>query len=423
MVASATSNRDFRLLLASQFLGAFGDNAVLAVILGQLTFQRRDDLISEARLGEAGAIYAGLFFIPYVVLAPLAGYLNDRFAKTRWLLGGNVIKIIGTLLAASSVWLGHFWQGLGYLIVGVGACIYSPAKYGVLPEIVPQERLVKANGAVEFLTLIAILTGNVGGARMIDRLPVLPCYCILVAVFAASLGLNLLMSRTPAHLHVRLRASADEFFSNLGDLLASPRLFRILCGTCMFWVCGAVLKMNLQRWGLDVLRLTTNTEIAMLSLWLSLGIMAGAMLAGRLHRVGNLQWTRRYAYSMAALIYVSGIVDFLLDAGFLAARWPVAILLILCGGMAGLFLVPLNAALQSECDQARLGKTVAAQNFVDNIGMLAASGLVFMGVKGGLSSSGVFICLSICLALVAMALKMPPKPGEVASVRAFQPDI
>ena len=71
---------------------------------------------------------------------------------------------------------GALWQGLGYLIVGVGACLYSPAKYGILPEIVQQERLVKANGAVEFLTLVAILTGNIGGAPMIDVLSVTTCY-------------------------------------------------------------------------------------------------------------------------------------------------------------------------------------------------------------------------------------------------------
>ncbi|HRZ37521.1 MAG TPA: arabinose ABC transporter permease, partial [Candidatus Paceibacterota bacterium] len=118
--------RNYRLLLASQFIGAFGDNAILAVILGQLTFQEQAGTITENQLGAANALYTSLLFIPYVLLAPLAGFVNDRHAKTRWLLGGNGLKVAGTLVAMLSVWHGAFWQGLGYLIVGIGACFYSP---------------------------------------------------------------------------------------------------------------------------------------------------------------------------------------------------------------------------------------------------------------------------------------------------------
>jgi len=375
--------------------------------------------------------------VPYVLLAPLAGYVNDRYAKTRWLLGGNLIKLCGTALAATSVWLGSFWQGLGYLIVGIGACVYSPAKYGVLPEIVERERLVKANGTVEFLTLIAILTGNIGGAAMIDRLPVLACYGILVAVFGISLLLNLCMSGTPAHPGVQLRATVDEFFGNFADLLASPRLLRVLCGTCMFWICGAVLKMNLQPWGLQAMKLANNTQIAMVGLWLSIGIMLGSVLAGQLHRVGDLRWTRHYGWLLAGLIALLGLVEGLRDAGWLklhslvttpgslmnrlegllrASPIPVAaevvVVLLAVGALAGLFLIPLNAALQSECHQSKLGKTIATQNFVDNLGMVAAGSLVFGGVKAGLTASGVLLGLSAFVALVATVLKIPPRKDE-----------
>ena len=88
--------RNYPLLLVSQFLGALGDNMILAVILGQLTFQFKQGTITAQHLGTANAIYTTLLFIPYVLLAPLAGFLNDRFAKTRWLLGGNAIKLLGT---------------------------------------------------------------------------------------------------------------------------------------------------------------------------------------------------------------------------------------------------------------------------------------------------------------------------------------
>jgi len=401
--------RNYPLLLASQFLGAFGDNAILAVILGQLTFQQRAGAITEGQLGAANAVYTTLLFVPYVVLAPLAGFLNDRHAKTRWLLGGNGIKLAGTLIAATSVWWGSLWQGLGYLVVGVGACIYSPAKYGILPEIVERERLVKANGTVEFLTLVAILTGNIGGARMIDGLSVTACYAVVLGIYLASLLLNLCMATTPSHPEVRLRSSVDEFFRNFGVLLQDPRLFRVLCGTGLFWVCGAVMKMNFQPWGLNVLGLESNTQIALLGLWLSLGIMGGSMLAGQLHRVGDLRFTRSYGWGLAGMILLIGLVQVLKDAEIVRGRVSVIVLLLATGAVAGLFLIPLNAALQSESDASKLGKTIATQNFIDNLGMVGAGAMVFMANRMNTGSSEIFLGLAVILALVVTGLKVPSR--------------
>ena len=162
------SSRNFPLLLAGQFLGAFGDNAILAVIVGQLTYLQKSGAITAAELRTSNTLYTSLLFLPYVLLAPLAGYLNDRFAKTSWLTGGNALKVLGTGVCTLSVWYGPTWQGLGYLLVGVGACFYGPAKYGILPEILPRDRLVKANGLVELLTLVAILGGAIAGSVLAD---------------------------------------------------------------------------------------------------------------------------------------------------------------------------------------------------------------------------------------------------------------
>ena len=409
--------RDYPLLLASQFLGAFADNAILAVILGQLTFREREGLMTSGQLSAANAIYATLFFIPYVLLAPMAGFVNDRFPKTRWLLGGNFIKLCGTVVAAASVWRGPVWQGLGYCLVGVGACLYSPAKYGVLPEIVDREKLVKANGTVEFLTLVAILVGYVGGAWIVDHLRVITCYGLLMSLYGGSLVLNLFMSSTPAHKEVKLRASTDEFFSNFGELLANRRLFRVLCGTCLFWICGSAIKMNFQPWGINVLGLKNNTQIATLSLWLSMGIMGGAMLAGQFHRVGDLRWTRRYGWLLSIMVGAPGLVESLLGAEWLHSQGPVMLLLILTGLFAGLFLIPLNAALQCECHPEKLGKTIATQNFVDNMGMVAAGAMVFMGARARLNPSAMFLCLSVILALIITAFKVPTSSGFVAPIQ------
>ena len=394
------TNRNYPLLLGSQFLSALGDNIILAVILGQLTFLNRQHQITDDQLRTYNAIYTCILFVPYILLAPLAGYLNDRFAKTRWLLGGNLVKLCGCLVASLSVWFGYQWQGLGYLIVGVGACIYSPAKYGILPEILPKERLVKANGTVEVLTLVAILIGPYSGAAMVDGFPVLTCYGILLAVFGASLALNIFMTATPDNAAIRFSDSAREFTANLKMLARSPRLIRILLGTGVFWVCGAVLKMNFQPWGLNVLHFENNKQIAQLGLWLGVGIMAGSVLSGQLHKIGDLRSTRVYGGLLAL---------FIASLGFITHRLATIPFLIFLGASAGLFLIPLNAALQAESPHDKLGKTIATQNFIENLAMIAGGGLVVAGIQSNLGPQAIFLALAAVVVVAMLCLKIPER--------------
>lgn len=424
------SGRNYRLLLGSQVLAAFADNATLAVILGQLTFLKEAGKLSESQLGAWNAVYTSLFFFPYVLLAPIAGFLNDRYPKTTWLVGGNAIKILGTMTAASSIWCGHVWQGAGYLLVGIGGCIFSPAKYGILPEIVERERLVKANGLLELLTVTAILAGFVGGAMMIDTMPVLLCYALILAIFGASLFLNTQMTKTAAHPQVRFGRSVDEFFGNLGDLLLNPRLFRILCGTGLFWFSAAVVKMNFQPWGLNFVHFLEgaetpthiNTRISLYGVWLTTGMVLGAFLAGRLHRVGDLRFTRFYGWTLAAFIQALGAAELIYGAGYIHGQVPVVLLLVAAGTAAGCFLIPLNAALQSESSPARLGKTIAAQNFVDNLAMLLAGTLVFVANRAMVRPSGIFVLLAALVGIVTTVLKFP-RPTDENVTHEVTPEI
>lgn len=412
------SNRNYPLLLAGQFLGALGDNAILAVIVGQLTYLQKSGAITAAGLRTSNTIYTSLLFVPYVLLAPLAGYLNDRYAKTRWLIGGNALKLFGTAVCALSIWFGPWWQGLGYFIVGIGSCIYGPAKYGILPEILPRERLVKANGMVELLTLVAILGGAITGSVMADAFKdrVIISFAALAGIFSAALLLNFFMTPTADKPDVRFSASVSEFGRHLRDLMASPRLLRVLIGTALFWVCGAAMKINFQPWGLEVLHLPDNTQIALLGLWLSIGVMAGSILAGQLHQVGDLRRTRLYGLALAGMLALLSTVNSfafwrtpVVHFGPLLLVVPVVLLLIAAGVTAGLFLIPLNAALQAESDESKLGKTIAVQNLGDNLGMCLAGTYVFISVKAGLSSSGVFLGLALGVISVALWLRFTNK--------------
>ncbi len=414
--------RNYPLLLAGQFLGAFGDNFLLAAILGPLTFAQSAGQITEQAVNAQNALFSAVFFLPFILLAPLAGFLNDRFPKTTWLAGGNLLKLLGTALGLSGILLHPTdaaanlpWQVAGYTIVGIGACVYSPAKYGILPEIVARERLVKANGTVEMLTLLAILSGLGGGAMVYDRArSLVPCYLLAAAWYGLALLFNGLMRRTPHNAAARLRTSVKDFAVDLWTLLRHGRMGRILLGCGIFWFAGAALRNNLQAWGLVVfeeagvaLDKITNTNLTLLKVGLALGIVAGSLLAGKLHRVGDLSWARRYGWALAAAVFALGLVG---------GRPGLALLvgvLLAAGLFAGLLLVPLNAALQAEANPAHLGKTIAILNFVDYCAMLVGAGFVGALTAAGAGPKGFFVALGVALGLLALALKFG-RPGPVA---------
>ncbi len=406
-----SSRRNYPLLLAGQFLGAFGDNFLLAAILGPLTYALNSGRITEAAVNGENALFSLVFSVPFIVLAPLAGFLNDRMPKTRGLGGGNLIKFAGASVGLLGVSVsggaaGHLLQVAGYCAVGIGACVYSPAKYGILPEILPAGRLVKANGTVEMLTLVAIVAGLGGGGVLYDHTLSLPvCYVTSLALYAAAYVCNAAMVRTPCNPDASLRRSVSEFGASFLTIVRSPRLGRILLGSALFWFAGSTLKSALQGWGLAVfvqagITHVTNLKLVLLKVGMVAGIVAGAVLAGQLHKTGDLSWTRRYALMMAVGLAGLG----LLGGAFGLA--PVVVVLVITGAASGLLVVPLNAALQSETDPTKLGKTVSIQNFTDYMGMAAGAAYLWVLTQFGLNPGGDLIALGITVAVITILLRM-----------------
>jgi len=416
------SFRNYYLLLAGQFLGAFGDNFLLAAILGPLTYQLTTGTITEQQVTAQNTLFSAVFFVPFILLAPLAGFLNDRMPKTQWLRRGNALKFIGTFVGLIGVWrhagdfhASHTWQLAGYTIVAIGACVYSPAKYGILPEILPAERLVKANGTVEMLTLIAILGGLWGGGALYDHVRSLPlCYAASLALYAMAFVLNFLMDRTPHNAAATLGHSVGEFFVSLRTLLTHVRLGRVLLGCGLFWFAGATLRNNLQGWGLEVFKQAgvtevSNQKLALLKVGLIVGIVAGSMLAGQLHKIGDLSWSRLYGFLMALGILLLGLLGGHFGLAIVVAA------LIGVGICAGLLIVPLNAALQHESDPAKLGKTIAIQNFIDYFSMLVGAGFLGVMTLLGLTPLQIFLALPVALALISFALRVPAEKTSSTS--------
>lgn len=410
------SSRNYSLLLIGQFLGAFGDNFLLAAILGPLTYALNSGRITESAINSENALFGLVFSIPFIVLAPLAGFLNDRMPKTSWLVGGNVIKLAGTAIGlmgvahAFSGTLSHTIQVVAYFLVGVGACVYSPAKYGILPEIVANERLVKANGTVEMLTLVAIVTGLAGGGILYDlTLSVPKCYAACVALYGCALFFNGAMDRTPHNPNASLLHSTGEFLASFIALVCNARLGRILLGSALFWFAGSTLKSALQGWGLRVFAEAgvvhvTNLKLVLLKVGMVAGIVLGAFLAGQLHKTGDLSWARRYAFLLAAGLAGLG----LLGGNF--GLVLIVLVLVLTGAAAGLLVVPFNAALQSETDQGKLGKTVSIQNCTDYIGIAVGAAYLAWLSRLDLNPNQDLIALGATVAVITLGLGILAKP-------------
>jgi LPLT family lysophospholipid transporter-like MFS transporter len=401
--------RNYPLLLVGQFLGAFGDNFLLAAILGPLTYALNTGRITEAVINGENALFGLVFSVPFIVFAPLAGFLNDRMPKTTWLVGGNLVKLLGTAIGFAGVYAytgaaSHSIQVGAYFVVGIGACVYSPAKYGILPEIVRFDRLVKANGTVEMLTLVAIVAGLMGGGILYDLTLSVPiCYGACAALYGAAFLCNAAMGRTPHNPRASLLHSMGEFASSFVTIVRNARLGRILLGSALFWFAGSTLKSALQGWGLRVyseagITNVTNFKLVLLKLGMVVGIVLGAFLAGQLHKTGDLSWARRYAFLLAAGLAGLGLL------GGHYGLVLVVIVLVITGAAAGLLVVPFNAALQSETDQTKLGKTVSIQNCTDYIGIAVGAAYLAFLSRFDLNPNQDLLVLGGTVALITLGL-------------------
>jgi len=340
-------------LLAAQFLSAFADNAILFTAIAMV-------LRSGSTDGWYVPALQSAFLVAFVVLAPWVGRLADVRPKRGVLILGNAAKLLGTCLILAGT-----DPLFAYAVVGVGAAVYGPAKYGILPELVNHDQLVKANGLMEGSTIFAIVLGTVIGARVADASTQMALLMVVLA-FLLSIGFTLLLPRLPAR-GAEPGPVIAGFLGKLRGFFVTARARFSMLGAGLFWAAAAVLRVLIVAWAPLILGLGTTSDIAELTLYLAVGIIVGAGLAPRLIPIEALRKARIAGYGMGALIVIlAGVTDL----------WPARLVLLATGMAGGLFVVPINAALQ-ELGHKTIGAggAVAIQNFFENLDMLAAVGV------------------------------------------------
>lgn len=389
---SSNGNRAIALLLGAQFLTAFADNAILFAAFA---------MVMTSGVGEwyQPALQAS-FLLAFVLLAPWVGPFADRHPKRTVLAVGNAVKALGT---------GLLLVGLeplaAYAVVGIGAAVYGPAKYGILPELVGRERLVKANGWVEGSTIVAIVLGAVIGANVADR-SIGWALAMIAAAYLASLAGALLLPRTADTNDHRAPALA-QFGATLRGFLTTPRARFSMLGAAIFWAASVVLRVMLVAWAPVVLATASTAEVAALTVYIAAGIAVGSLVVPRLIPIERLRRARMAGYLMGALILLLGATrDTALANGLLFA----------VGLAGGLFVVPINAALQEIGHRGvGAGNAVAVQNFFENLAMLAATGLYTLALARGLDPvlGLTLLGVLVVIATAAVSWRLPPEGAAV----------
>lgn len=379
-------NKQIYPLLLAQFLSAFADNAILFTVIA---------IVMQSAHPTSWYVPAlqSSFLLSFVIFAPWVGHLADHYSKSRVLIVANLIKAIGAGLLVI-----HVEPLVAYCIVGFGAAIYSPAKYGILPELAGHELLVKANSWIEGSTILAILLGMVVGAKVADYSTNWALAGTIV-MFVASALVTLSL---PVNITKRTSSGSKitEFVQQMSRFFVTPRSRFAILGGSLFWAAAATLRVIIVAWAPLILLSKNASEIAELTLFLAIGIIAGSAVVPGLIPLERLRRARIAAYLMAVFIIVLSLT---------ASLWPARLLLFFVGMMGGMFIVPINAVLQEQGQQSiGSGSAVALQNFFQNLAMLLAVGgytyaaslkvdpVMSMLTLGGLVFGATFL-VSLCL--------------------------
>ncbi|HEX9397992.1 MAG TPA: lysophospholipid transporter LplT [Burkholderiales bacterium] len=391
-------NAGFYVIMAAQFFSSLADNALLVAAIA---------LLMQVDAPTWLTPYLKFFFVvSYVLLAPYVGAFADRLPKGKVMFIANSIKIVGCVMMLFNV-----DPLLAYAVVGLGAAAYSPAKYGILTEYLPHSKLVVANGWIEGLTVASIILGTMFGGLLIHSqvagtllafdLPFIDtsidtaaeaAIAVIVVVYGVAAVFNLHVPDTGVPLK-RLPASPLDTFKDFTRCVAHlwrDHLGQIsLAVTTLFWGAGATLQFIVIEWARTALGFDLS-KAAMLQGVTAVGIAIGAVMA-------SMWISLDRAVRVIPLGIGMGLVVIVMI--FVRQVWLAAALLVIIGGLAGFFVVPMNALLQHRGHHlVGAGRSIAVQNFNENSSILLMIALYSLLLGVGVSIYTVVIVFGLFVA-------------------------
>jgi len=364
-------NRGFYTIMAAQFFSSLADNALLFVAIALLAAMNAPDSLTP--------LLKLSFVLFYVLLAAFVGAFADSRPKGRVMFISNLIKVFGCGLIFY-----HVHPLLAYAVVGFGAAVYSPAKYGILTELLPPEKLVAANGWIEGLTVMSIILGTVmggflvsdlGGAWLVQNIdlpgfetpidtPSEASLCVVMAVYMLAALFNLRIPDTGARYQKQETNPARLIvdFANCSATLWRDKLGQIsLAVTTLFWGAGATLQFIVLKWAEQSLGMPLDKATTLIGV-VAIGIALGAATSARIIPL-------KKSLTVIPLGILMGLV--VCSMAFVESVKLAYPLLALIGFLSGFFVVPMNALLQHRGHVLMsAGHSIAVQNFNENLSIL-----------------------------------------------------
>jgi len=377
-------SKGFIPLLIAQFLSALADNALLFAAIALLT------QINSPHWHQP--LLLQFFVISYIILAPFVGGIADAYPKGRVMFYSNAIKFIGSL----SMLLGM--QPLyAYAIVGVGAAAYSPAKYGILTELLPPKELVMANGWMEGSTVFAIILGSIIGGALAQFDP-LVAIIIITGLYLLAAIFNRYIPALPVDHKLPKKNPLymiKDFWYAFKILWKDPEGQLSLAVTTLFWGAGASLRLIVIAWAGYALQFNLE-ESTRLTAMVAFGIAIGSVIAARYISLKDSVRVLPAGILMGGFVMTMTIIH----------DWQIAALIFLfIGALSGFFIVPLNALLQHRGHiLIGAGHSIAVQNFNENIGILLLSGTYTWMVREEFSINTIILLLGLFVSVTMLAI-------------------
>lgn len=387
-------NRGFYTIMAAQFFSSLADNALLFVAI--------DILVTMNAPASLTPLLKLSFVLFYVLLAAFVGAFADSLLKGRVMFIANLIKIFGCGLMFLTV---H--PLLSYAVVGFGAAVYSPAKYGILTELLPPEKLVAANGWIEGLTVMSIIFGTVlGGALVSDAgsslllglgIPGIDntseaAMAVVVVIYILAALFNLRIPDTGARYEHQernpMKLIAD--FANCSATLWKDKLGQIsLAVTTLFWGAGATLQFIVLKWAERSLHMPLDKATSLIGV-VAIGVAVGAALAAKMIPL------KKSLTVIPMGIFMGLIVTVMVFVHDVIVAYP---LLAMIGFLSGFFVVPMNALLQHRGHVLMsAGHSIAVQNFNENLSILTMLAMYAIMITLNLNLNVIIVIFGLSIA-------------------------
>jgi len=390
--------RGFYTIMAAQFFSSLADNALFIAAVELLKSSR-------APTWQAAALVP-MFALFYVVLAPFVGAFADALPKGKVMFVSNAIKVVGCLMM-----LFGSHPLVAYAIVGLGAAAYSPAKYGILTELLPPSQLVKANGWIEGLTIGSIILGILLGGQLVGHaissrmlafdFPLIDtgvdtapeaAITVMIFIYAIAAWFN---TRIP-NTEVEMRPLPKNLLELVPDFWScNARLWRDKLGqislatTTLFWGVSGNLRYIILAWSAAALGYST-TQASSLSGVVALGTAVGAIAASMRMRLDKATSVMPMGIAMGLLV---------IGMNFIHNAWLAAPFLIVLGAIGGYLVVPMNALLQHRGHNLMgSGRSIAVQNFNEQACILGLGAFYSLSAGLGISAFGAITAFGIVVA-------------------------